>query len=69
MAKSQLRMVRSRPPTFNTIDAMSPGDLLHRLSVVSPELYRAIIKAARESYRKVWPFPSDPLQLTKTGTD
>ena len=69
MIQVPLRMVRSRPPTIPSVDAMSPGDLLYRLAVVSPELYRAVIKIARESYRKVWPSPTDPLTLTKTGTD
>ena len=48
---------------------MSLGDLLYRLSIVSPDDYRAVERIARSIYAKRWPHPNrDILDLLPTGT-
>ncbi len=66
-----LRMVRCRRVkklSLPSIDAMTPGDLLSRLAVVSPDTYRAVITIARERFKALWTLPTDVLDELRTGT-
>lgn len=72
MVKAPLHIVRraSKPKPLKapSVDAMTPGDILMRLSIISPDTYRAVIAIAREKYKALWPFPYDILPL-RTGTE
>lgn len=69
---SKLRTARATTLQFTSrpqsVDEMTPGDLLHRLAVRSPNDYRAVIAIARERYKQLWPCQDDILKLRNTGT-
>lgn len=69
MAKEPLRLILGRVPPGPPApppNEMTPGDLLTRLALISPDDYRAVIAIARERYKTLWPYPDDVLLLTGT---
>ncbi len=71
---TRLRVVRRRslpdvrfqpakvlPPT--NVDTMSLGDVLYRLSLVSPDVYKAFDQFARLRYKQLWPHNTDIIAL------
>lgn len=68
MAKKPLRLVPGRfpGPPAPPPNEMTPGDLLTRLALISPDDYRAVIAIARERYKTLWPYPDDVLLLIGT---
>jgi hypothetical protein len=51
------------------VEEMTLGDLLWRLSLISPRHYRAIIAIAQESYKRLWPSTEDPVLLLDRRPD
>ena len=59
----EFRKVPAKVPAPCPIDTMSLGDVLFRLSLLSPDRYRAIDKLTRLSFKELWPHDTDILLL------
>lgn len=59
----EFRKIPAKVPAPSKVDTMSLGDLLYRLSLISPDRYRALDLLARISYRELWPHETDILTL------
>lgn len=59
----EFRKIPAKVHALPTIDMMSLGDVLYRLSLVSPDRYRALDKLARISFKELWPHDTDILAL------
>lgn len=59
----EFRKIPAKVPALLKVDTMSLGDLLYRLSLISPDRYRALDQLARISYKELWPHDTDILTL------
>lgn len=60
---SDVRMIPAKVLPKTNIDTMSLGDVLYRLSLVSPNVYKAFDEFARLRYKQLWPHETDIIAL------
>lgn len=58
-------LVFRRPTTPTIAHDLSHGDILYRLSIIAPHIYKALEICAREQYKKRWPIKEDVERLLR----